>query len=1623
MNRLLLIFFLLGFTLISVGQAKISVSGRISDQKTKKSISGVTVNVIENGVVISSVKSSGGGSYNMLLTFNKNYKIEFSKPGMVTKYFTMDVRDVIEEDLPPGNLTSKVDMTLFKDNPAVDFGFLNSTPVAAFFYDAMVGGLDYNKSKSKKVSKQIEKLLEEAEEQGDKEDDKRKDFEKLMSEGEGLSGSKNYEGALQKYEQADALIPGDPLAKARIKEVKEKIKAQKQEADYNKYITQADNAFSNKSYDDALAKYNQALNIKPNESHPTNRIIEIEELLEAEKKKNADAEALEEKYKNLITAADNLASQKKYEKALTKYTEAWTLKENEAYPKAKITEINAILDKLKNEAEKQANYDQLIKDADSKFSAKSYEEAKAKYTEASSLFPSEAHPKTRITEIDKLLADLAKSKELDEKYNTFITDGDNLFGAKNYAEAKQKYEAALQLKADEGYPKDQLTKIQSELDKIKESEALEAAYNLLIQEAKTKFDAKDYEGAKVKYQEALAKKENEFPKTKIKEIEKILLDLKAEQENQEVYDRLMGEAKTFFDAKEYEKAKAKYENAADRKPSEQLPIDKIAEIKKLIKQQEEDAKLALIEKQYQGFMTAGNDKMIESNFKGAIDEYKSALLVKAGDQDALNKITEANAKIKEAEELAKKEAEEKEYNDLLQKGSELMASSKWSDAKVKYEDALAMRPDAQLPKDKIAEIDKKISEMDADQAKEDQYNSLIAAADDYYNGDKWNEAKTKYEEALTIKADESKPKERIIEIDKKLEELAKNNAELKAYQDKLKLADDSFNAGKYEASIPLYEAASSLQDAEIYPKTQIIKANEKIKELANQKENEAYLAVVEAADQLRVAKKNDEAIAKYKEALNLRSSEVYPQQQIDRIKELIQKQKDALANKEQAEKDYKNYIEKGASALASNELETALDHYQNAENIKPDESLPKDKIAEIKGLIVKRDGAKDVETKYQSYIDQADQMMASNSYAAAITAYKSALSIKANETYPTEQIVLAEKFLNEKEAVTDNKDYDRFMKEGNKYMAQDNMLDAAEDYFKRALTAKPGDQTATDKISEINQMRADIAGAKEKKIKDDNEYKKLISEADAYFEAKDWPKASESYTAARNIYDREWPREQLEAIKKIKTESKIVISDSQYNKTLKVADKAFAEANYDKAIRLYTKAVGYRDEDQYPKDQLKKIEDILFEKDKGNIELSDLGEKVSISLEQMNKNFEESIINSEFIETKNIEKVKDNFGESNDSLSNSQTRGIEKTKLDVDQYQKDNELLTVIMDDDRKLNEVRVDEFNVKIDKQGTALSIDEWMDIDRTRSDVDLAVRNQSDRFVEADENRIEMEKKVVDYNVDMDKTSDERSYNSEMDINTLKLNIENNEIAMVSSFNGMDNNRVETVKTTELYVENLDVVETEKLNNSVDEIHKVSNDLETFKKDVSERDLLADNNRKETVDKVETYENGMVIHNNEKTDQFVDKARDVKEETDLLVYKRDENTQKFDEKRIDNVDDIEKMELKNEKHVKTLDDGAIEKSDDAKLLADKLMELRSGDFNEQIANDLADKFPEGMTEEIFQDKNDKGEILGFIVRRIVVEGDRGDVFIMRKNRFGTSFTKNGDPITQFVWDDESYR
>src|SRR5690606_32975388 len=191
---------------------------------------------------------------------------------------------------------------------------------------------------------------------------------------------------------------------------------------------------------DAKAKYNEAMSIKPDEKYPKDKIAEIDTILDDLAKKVAEEKAKTEQYNAAIAAADNALNAKKYEDAKAKYNEAIGIKPDEKYPKDKIAEIDTILaDLAKKEAEEKAKteqYNAAIAAADNALNAKKYEDAKAKYNEAIGIKPDEKYPKDKIAEIDSILADLAK-KEAEEKakteqYNAAIAAADNALNAKKY---------------------------------------------------------------------------------------------------------------------------------------------------------------------------------------------------------------------------------------------------------------------------------------------------------------------------------------------------------------------------------------------------------------------------------------------------------------------------------------------------------------------------------------------------------------------------------------------------------------------------------------------------------------------------------------------------------------------------------------------------------------------------------------------------------------------------------------------------------------------------------------------------------------------------------------------------------------------------------------------------------------------------------------------------------------------------------------------------------------------------------------------------------------------------------------------------------------------------------------
>ena len=102
-------------------------------------------------------------------------------------------------------------------------------------------------------------------------------------------------------------------------------------------------------------------------------------------------------------------------------------------------------------------YQSAITKADGAFNSKDYASAKTAYSDALGIKPNEAYPKTKLTEINKLIADAGKQKELDVKYQAAITKGDGAFSSKDYAAAKTAYTEASGIKPNEVYPKTKIT--------------------------------------------------------------------------------------------------------------------------------------------------------------------------------------------------------------------------------------------------------------------------------------------------------------------------------------------------------------------------------------------------------------------------------------------------------------------------------------------------------------------------------------------------------------------------------------------------------------------------------------------------------------------------------------------------------------------------------------------------------------------------------------------------------------------------------------------------------------------------------------------------------------------------------------------------------------------------------------------------------------------------------------------------------------------------------------------------------------------------------------------------------------------------------------------------------------
>lgn len=265
----------------------------------------------------------------------------------------------------------------------------------------------------------------------------------------------NYARATEILNDTEKTIPGDP----RIKALRDQITLfKKQDKEYEEIMKVADGLAASKDYADAKLKYEQASSKKPNLELPKEKIEEMKKLIENQ----ASSAQKNQLYSEYMNDAGKFQDAKEYERALSSYQNALTIKEGDVPATNKINEIQLILDKIANansaDLKKQNEFDELIKKADALFASKSYPKAKGIYDAALAIFPTDGYAKLQAEECERLSrADSLAEEEL--QYQKIIAVADKNFGDEEYDKAKMRYETALSLRHNDPYPKMKLSEI------------------------------------------------------------------------------------------------------------------------------------------------------------------------------------------------------------------------------------------------------------------------------------------------------------------------------------------------------------------------------------------------------------------------------------------------------------------------------------------------------------------------------------------------------------------------------------------------------------------------------------------------------------------------------------------------------------------------------------------------------------------------------------------------------------------------------------------------------------------------------------------------------------------------------------------------------------------------------------------------------------------------------------------------------------------------------------------------------------------------------------------------------------------------------------------------------------
>ena len=581
------------------------------------------------------------------------------------------------------------------------------------------------------------------------------------------------------------------------------------------------------------------------------------------------------------------------------------------------------------------------------------------------------------------------------------------------------------------------------------------SYESLMKKGNDKFSTKDYISAKTYYEMALKQKAND-PTAK-KKLDETVKKIQEDGARQEVFYAHLDAGDQYYGRQKYEEALAEYEAALKVFPEDKYVGSQATAVRAILKERQDK------QDSYDTAMSLGESLLAEDNYDAAIIQFETAIEIFPNDKLPKEKLAEAKQKKQLYTEKVTR------FDNLMEEARQFGLRKNYDAAIGKLDQAIELFPND-------IEANAKRNEYQNAKGIADQYNSIIAAADQLYENKAYKEAKTQYQSALTVVKDDAYATDMIARLDPLIaEQDAEEAARIAAEQEAARLAAEA-EAARIAAEQEAARLAAEAEAARLAAEAEAarIAAEEEAARIAAEQEA-ARLAAEEAA---RIAAEEEAArLAAEAEAARIAAEEE------------AKRQAEMAAAEAERQATIKSMLDAADALFNQEDYANAKVKYQEVVNFDAGNAIATAKIQEIDGIFAQM--AAELEANFNNAMSAGNSAMSAEKFAEAITHYQTALTYKPEDPTAQAQLAIAEKSESDRIAALRTQ-YNAFIKEGDANFKTNTFDKAIEAYTKAEelglesypteMIARIGEIIEQNKLYELNSDYISLAAGEAKRF-------------------------------------------------------------------------------------------------------------------------------------------------------------------------------------------------------------------------------------------------------------------------------------------------------------------------------------------------------------------------------------------------------------------------------------------------------------------------------------------------------------------------------------------------------------